>query len=329
MSIARPWSLPMEQGMVAGGLGSVAFLEVLGFAQSFLQAKLEHIWGSRPDMPHLRCVEARYGNLVGIDQWPMVAREGVVGGMLLTKNGIFYLRTKDLLLYRSIATTETRNNHGSTHTYAASKLSDHAFDMYKKMLDGYGSADKASDYLKNKNKKDFEMLMYDCLLHMLLNDFAVALNYVKPRKETYKNAIAAMLALMQKVTLTPTPQRMLSRLGESMGLRRGETLIEKTSTQCLEEWTREHEATIKDEILEIFSEIRSKLFFRDIDAWRNSSPENSQNEQWKHSYNQNGLDFNKKVGCISTELESFNAPTRSSDSWERIGRLRYCINARG
>jgi hypothetical protein len=183
--------------------------------------------------------------------------------------------------------------------------------------------------LENKNKTNFTTLMHDCLLHMLLNDFAVALSYLKHYNGVYQNAIVAMLALMQKVTLTPSTQSMLRRLGAGMGLTRRETLIEKTSSQCLDEWTREHEDTIKTEILEIFSGIPNKLFFRDINAWQSSSPEKSQNAQWKHSYGQHGLDFNQKVGCINTELESFNAPMRSSDSWERIGRLRYCINRRG
>ena len=321
----------MEQGMVVGGLGSVAFLEALGFAQSFLQAKLEHIWGTHPDTtPHLTRVDARYGNMLGVDDWPMVAREGVVGGMLLTKNGIFYLRTKDLLLYRSIATRETRDIAGLTQAYAASKLSYHALELYNKMLDEYAvSGKQGPDFLEKKNKEDKVTLMHDCLLHMLLNDFAVALSYVKPHKADYKKEIVAMLALIQKVTLrTPSPsQGTLSILG--MGSTRRETLIEKTSRQCLEEWTREHEGAIKDDILNLFSEIKDKkLFFRgDINAWQSSSPENSQNAQWKHSYGKHGLDFNQKVGCINTELESFNAPMRSSDSWERIGRLRYCINA--
>jgi len=272
-----------------------------------------------------------------VENWPMVAREGLVGGLLLTKVGIFYLRTKDLLLYRSHVTYEKYDNEISEeHEYAANRLSEHAYTLYKKIVEEAYPPTMAQNMINKRARQSFERLLDDCMLHMLLNDFAIALSYVKVNKKNNQKAIAAIVELMQSVThSTPPPPTLYQRWwlrstpSPPSGSGSSSSSSSSSSSQCLlEEWTRKNSDVIRGEIKNIFFNIGDpKLFWRDGNAWKQSNLEKIEDQQWRGCFRQTHCDWRKSIGggVLRVELELLK-PTKSSDDWENMGRLRYCIN---
>ena len=331
--------LPIEQSLVLGGGGSLAFFELAKHARTFLQDNMRSVLSLLfptfnnniiSQITHVPTVTSQKIS-------PLIARNGVVEAMLLTRTGIFYLKTDGLTLYQAVGYCETANPGHEEYIHAAlSKLSPYALHLYNEARQkGEESRDNIQDHLREK----FEQLLDDCLLHMILNDLS-RISRMDPAHLTPIKPIA--INLIQKITLTQ-PQGNTNwgqYAWRFLGYYRGQataTVAAKSSTQCLREWTTENgaPAIIQQQLKDIFiqylrseAEASQKLFFRDSDEWRQNPielPPSRQTEQWRKSLSVTGCTWNRAIGPLRIELE-MTAPDADDVDWKSTARLRYTIN---
>ena len=344
---AKTWNsvskLPIEQSLIAGGCGSLAFFEILGYAQTFLQSNMEHmldiLWPQQPAQvsmvstvlpDHKGC---RAGNA------PLIAREGNVGAMILTKSGIFYLRNKDLFLFVASATYEEEREKHDFAKEAVSKLSPHAFALYHKAAAEINVKDK-NEVITNSLKKHFKELLEDCLLHMILND----LSLLCFNQSTSRLGRILALDLFQKITLS---REAAAETMPTVIIKKGKNLIQgimgsfwtsekeskdlaaihsKTSGAILLEWVSSNKKNIKQELPSLLSMCKNKqLFFRNSTDWKGNSMEiNYSQQQWRNGFQITRCMWEAIIDdTIKIELEL--CPRTEEECWNQIARLRYSI----
>jgi hypothetical protein len=309
----RAWNfvsnLPMEQSLILGGGGTLAFFELLGYAQGFLQTNTKKIfdllWPSTTTS-----VKAVANNAI----YPLIAREGVVGGMLLTKNGIFYLRGENLVLYGASAYFENQNTDFATHAF--SELSPHAFALYQKATHNPNDIQQNLEF-------HFRELLDDCLLQMILNDFQLILSEISDiSSPDDKNKLSGIiLSLIKKITLTkdaeppPTYAARLSSYFWSPALNINEA-GHKSSQACLTEWAHENRADLINDLkpqLQKFIQ-NHQIFFK------------PQQAPLAASFTKTMCSWNKTISnTLTISLKLFPQSTLDG-TWSQVGKLQYSIS---
>jgi len=329
-------ALPIEQSLVLGGGGSLAFFELAKHARTFLQHNMRSVLSLLFPGFNNNIISQTTGvkTVTSQNVSPLIARNGVVEAMLLTRTGIFYLKTEGLTLYQAVGYCESAHPQREQYIEAAlSKLSPHALYLYNEARQkGKGSRDDIDTYLREK----FEQLLDDCLLHMILNDLS-RISRMDPAHLTAIKPIA--INLIQKITLTqPQGNTTWGQFAWSFLGYRGQTtatFTAKSSTQYLREWTTENGAPTIQQLKAIFlqylrngDEANPNLFFRDSNEWRHNTIElltTSQTEQWHKSLSVTGCTWNRAIGPLRIELE-LTAPDADDVDWKSIASLRYTIN---
>jgi hypothetical protein len=339
MSLKGTWNkvgnLPLEQSLLVGGGGSLALFEVFSYAQSFLQKNMNQVFDTLWPTP-LNTVSS-VANLLKTKildtNCPLIAREGSVGGMLLSRSGIFYLRGRDLILCQAPNMYESDDENNDFITNAVCRLSPHAFLLYHEAADVHNGL--ANNFLiKQSLKKHFDELLDDCLLHMLLNDFLLILPMISSIHN--KPIVDLVLDLIKKVTLSKEVEEpsIYSRFNKAVwsywpfsNNNGGENVIEHSSSKkCLSEWANDNRLNISNYLIPFFKKFNNThIFYRDPNAWRQNEVENQ--EPWVKSFNLTNCMWKKDTAnFIHTEMQICETEEVEDDgSWSQIGKLRYTI----
>ena len=323
-------TLPMEQSLVLGGGGSLAFFELARHARTFLANNMKsflRLIFPNSAGPITKTTDVQTVACQNVS--PLIARNGLVEAMLLTQTGIFYLKTEDLTLYQAQGYCQNADVQPNVYVRTAiSKLSPHALSLYHKAQEQSTTREDIHRGLQTK----YHELLDDCLLHMILNDLSSISSSGHPSLITIK---PIALDLIQKITLTVNSGSGWTRAWTWFGYAppTDTTPTTKTSIQCLTEWTTNHAPDIQRHLKQIFTENSSRdgtkpnLFFRDSGEWQRNALEvnrRGSNEQWSKSLEVTGCAWNRIIGPIRIELE-LTPPDSDDNDWISIARLRYTI----
>ena len=299
-------SLPIEQSLVVGGGGTIAFLEVLSFAHMFLEDNINSVLNMLYGTPlesRVKTVADRSSVLA-----PLMARKGLVEAMLLTPIGIFFLRADHLTLYKA----QIQNDNDET-SYYYSKLSPSALGMYNTAIT------QSLIEAQNNLTQNFSALLDDCLLHMLLNDLALLLSTQTPSQMRPIKQLA--LDLIQRITGPPPPaQKMLARFTSAF-TKQPSSHIKPSSNACLQEWAKKGEKDIANRLKQLLDNSHDlRLFYK-----KSHAVNATEQRVMMEGLLATGCMWNQKIGNLSVELEVCSEEAGSR--WNKIAKLRYRIDS--
>ena len=321
----RAWNyvsnLPVEQSLVLGGGGTLAFFEILSYAQGFLQTNTKKIFDLLWPVPtsHVHTVAdiLKKGNLG--NNTPLIAREGVVGSMLLTQSGIFYLRGENLILYGAAAYVE--NGETESLAQAISELSPHAFSLYQMAANKKFSRELAQDKVQKTLKFHFDELLDDCLLHMILNDFQLILSKLSSESSQNTTTVAELvLDLIKRITLTkdskPTPtyvQKMYEYIWTpAVNINEAGN---QSSKVCLTQWVDDNKEKLKSHLKH---QLQTSLDDPQIFYKQYKAPS-------VESLHKTACDWHKSIGDTLTISLHLLPDTALDGTWTQVGKLQYSI----
>ena len=314
--------LPMEKGLPLGGLLSLGCLNISMLFQKYVQAimnsGLDLIWDVGLKVSLRKNVRTLFPKIQSTLPNPILIREGVVSGMLLTPAGIFYIQQPDLSVFQAIPdiiSTDSKND-GDTI-----RLCEHSFSLFGEGL-MVASTESAVVWAKGR----FDMFLSDCLLHMLLND--IYLIYLHATSTPLPPSITE--ATMELIKVQPPPYAALRGLFISSQKRNMEMRNTKMNSETLiTRWCSSRRAFIQDTLKQHLSLLHNQkvsLFYSNEGGGGLTNIElltrQSQNTMcvWRKR-----ISSFFRVDLVISDVISQEKPMGMEYEWMKIGQFRYFI----
>jgi hypothetical protein len=345
--------LPLEKSLVLGGATSLAFAEVIGVLNSFLQNNLHKtldILIPRPKRSgdkYIVHAVAEELNL-SLDQKktkciPLIAREKIgVGGIILSTNGIYYLKPGTMQIFTSAAFDDGSEKHEDItvsekqfQLHALCQLSPHTYQLYN------AARDNPASFFCNI-KQRFNMFLFDCLLQMILSDLFTLIH----KREIVEDPVILSLAskLISRITRSknkedqpPPPQKSWYEYIFKRGLFINRNTREQkrvgtknsynnSSEQILNSWIKENrnDILINFKHAVIVDESTTHFFAKNGNFKKRGSGD--QSFSWEQGALLTHCIWEVKInGIFKTEIQFFDPkPIKESrGTWKYIAKLRY------
>jgi hypothetical protein len=346
--------LPLEKGLVLGGAASLAFAEVIGVLNSFLQNNLHKtldILIPRPKRSgdkYIVHAVAEELNL-SLDQKrtkciPLIAREKIgVGGIILSTNGIYYLKPGTMQIFSSTPFDDGLEKRDDItiseeqfQLHALCQLSPHTFQLYN------AARNNPPSFFCNV-KQRFNMFLFDCLLQMILSDLFTLIHGMEIVEDLAilklaSNLISRITRSKDKEDQKPPPPKSWyefifkrglfinksSRVEKKVSIKNNHN---SSSEKILKSWARENRSSIlanfKHSVGSITDEA-THLFCKNDNV--KSKVRGEKTFSWEQGASLTHCIWEVKIdGLFKTGIQFFDPkPIKESNgTWKYIAKLRY------